>query len=187
MTTINASNNVNTGVTYSAKSNNQSEIASLQKQRESLQEELQSLQQELTTSTGDSSDTVQAEIQTLQSQITNIDSQIARLQAESNEEKGSSNGEKTTEPSKELENPETLKSSLSKLDETSKALENSIGIEKARGFNTDNKTEALSNMKKNMESLTSRLQDIESVDEENTNTSTSEETELVGNFVDLKA
>lgn len=181
MTTINTNNSINTSGTYTAKTNSQSEISNLQKERESLQKEVQSLQQELTSSSGDSSDTVQVQIETLQSQITNVNSQIAKLQAEEAKE----NSNVTKIPSKELENSKTLNTSLNKLDQSAKLLENEIVLEKARGFNTESKDEVLSNMKTNIGNISSKLEEVN--EDVKSNKLWSDEDDLVGNFVNTEA
>lgn len=186
MSTISVNNNYNGGSTYTARKNNAAQISSLMKERESLQEELKSLQKEVTSTNSNESETVEAEVESLQSQITNIDSQIARLQAEEEEKTGSNssnNDSKVEYPSQKLDNPEALNTTLSKLDENTKLLENEIILDKARGFNTEDKDKILSNIKNNIENINSKLQDG-SGDESK---KISEDIELVGNFVDSEA
>ena len=188
MSTISVNNNYSGGSTYTVKKNNEAKINSLMKERESLQEELQSLQKEIASTNSDESETVDAEIESLQSQITNIDSQIARLQAEEEEEKkvisnASNNDGKVEYPSQKLDNHEALNITLNKLGENTKLLENEIILDKARGFNTEDKDRILSNIKNNIENINSKLQDVNGDESKKT----SEDIELVGNFVDYEA
>ncbi|VYT70368.1 hypothetical protein [Clostridium tertium] len=190
MSTISVNNNYSGGSTYIVKKNNEAKINSLMKERESLQEELQSLQKEIASTNSDESETVEAEIESLQSQITNIDSQIARLQAAEEEEEekkvisnASNNDGKVEYPSQKLDNHEALNITLNKLGENTKLLENEIILDKARGFNTEDKDRILSNIKNNIENINSKLQDVNGDESKKT----SEDIELVGNFVDSEA
>ena len=190
MSTISVNNNYSGGSTYIVKKNNEAKINSLMKERESLQEELQSLQKEIASTNSDESETVEAEIESLQSQITNIDSQIARLQAAEEEEEekkvisnASNNDGKVEYPSQKLDNHEALNITLNKLGEIIKLLENEIILDKARGFNTEDKDRILSNIKNNIENINSKLQDVNGDESKKT----SEDIELVGNFVDSEA
>lgn len=187
MSTISVNNNYSGGSTYTVKKNNEAKINSLMKERESLQEELQSLQKEIASTNSDESETVEAEIESLQSQITNIDSQIARLQVAEEEKKvisnASNNDGKVEYPSQKLDNHEALNITLNKLGENTKLLENEIILDKARGFNTEDKDRILSNIRNNMENINSKLQDINGDESKKT----SEDIELVGNFVDSEA
>ena len=185
MSSINISNTTTNTATYAVKKNNQSEISSLIKERESMQKEVKSLQKELTSNSGDESETLEVQIETLQSQVSNIDSQIAKLQAEESMEssKGSSNNKVVESPSNKLDNPKELNTTLNKLDKNTELLENKIVLDKARGFNTEDKDEILSNMKKNIDNITSKLKE----DNREKIKTISEDIEVVGNFVDSKA
>lgn len=184
MSSINISNTNNTA-TYAVKQNNQSDISSLIKERESMQKELESLQKELTSNSGDENETVEVQIETLQSQVSNIDSQIAKLQAEESMEssKTSSNDKMAESPLNKLDNPKELNTTLNKLDKNTELLENKIVLDKARGFNTEEKDEILSNMKKNIDNITSKLKEVNRDKIKTIN----EDIEVLGNFVDGKA
>lgn len=173
MSTINSITNS----TYIPKQNSQTEISTLIKERESLQKELETLQEEVSTSSGEESQNFQVQIESLESQITSIDAQIARLQGEEK-----STGVKEV-PSIKLNNEEVLSSTLNKLDESSKLLENEIVLDKGRGFDSEIKDKTLSNMKNNMEEINSRLKEKNIEKSKNLNI----EKELVGNFIDSEA
>lgn len=185
MSSINISNVTNNTATYSVKQGSQSQISSLIKERESMQKELESLQRELTSNSGDESETLEVQIETLQSQISNIDSQISKLQAEEAREgsKSFSNDNRVEFPSNKLDNPKELNITLNKLDKNAKLLENEIVLNKAKGFRTEGKDEVLSNMKKNIDNITSKLQEVNGEEIKTID----EDIEVVGNFVDSKA
>lgn len=184
MSSINISNATNVE-TYDVKKNNKPEISNLIKERESMKKEVESLQKELTSNSGDEEKTLEVQIETLQAQVSNIDSQIAKLQSEELTEssKASSNDKIVESPSNKLDNPKQLNTTLNKLDKNTKLLENKIVLDKARGVNTEDKDEMLSNMKKNIDNIKSKLKEVNREKIKTIN----EDIEVVGNFVDSKA
>ena len=179
MTTINTNTSVgvNSNVTYST-NNSQSDIKTLQEERQSLQKELESLQSNLASNNSDT-ETIQVEIDTLQSQISMIDSKISTLQSKNNDKPS------TSLKTNYSENSQVLKNTLIKLDDTTKTLENEIALDKGRGFNTENKNDILANIKKNINSISSKL---ETIDEKDLNTDKiNSQINLVGNIIDDRA
>ena len=184
MTAINTNNSISSSTTYSTNNSSQSEIKTLQEERQSLQKEVQGLQSDLASNSSDSQ-TIQVEIDTLQSQISTIDSQIASLQSKNNEKTSNNSQSDILTKINDSENPEILKNSLGKLDETTKILENEIALDKGRGLNTENKDEILENIKKNIDSISSKPDNF---DEDSSRTSKVDyQTNLVGNLVDNRA
>lgn len=183
MTTINTNSSISSA-TYSTNNSSQSEIKILQEEKQSLQKEVQGLQSDLASNSADS-ETIQVEIDTLQSQISTIDSQISSLQSKANEKSSINNQSNTMVKINDSEKPEVLKNSLSKLDETTKTLENEIALNKGRGLNTESKDEVLDNIKKNMTIISLKLDNL---DEGNLKTNkVGYQTDLVGNLVDNRA
>ena len=184
MAAINTNNSISSSTTYSTNNSSQSEIKTLQEERQSLQKEVQGLQSDLASNSSDSQ-TIQVEIDTLQSQISTIDSQIASLQSKNNEKSSNNSQSDIVTKINDSENPEILKNSLGKLDETTKILENEIALNKGRGLNTKSKDEILDHIKENMNSISLKLEDL---DEGNVKTSKVDyQTNLVGNLVDNRA
>ena len=69
------------------------------------------------------------------------------------------------------------------MDENTRLLENEIALDKARGVTTKGKDDVLSNIKNNMENISSKLQEVNGKEIKVLN----EDIELVGNFVDREA
>lgn len=186
MTTINTNNSIgmNINATYSSNNSSQSEIQTLQKERQSLQKELQSLQSNLASNSLDS-ETIQVEIDTLQSQISTIDSKISTLQSKTNEKSSTDNQSYAGTKINNNENLEVLKNTLVTLNEVTKILENEIALDKGRGLNAENKNDILSNMKENINSISTKFKDI---DEKNLGTDKiNSQINLIGNIIDDKA